>query len=324
MGPFCAFPAPSIAKVGQEELSASEVRWLSLSAQGLSKDRPTGPVTTAQLRGAIRAVGVVQLDAINVVERTQRLVLFSRIGAYDPAPLDAMTGPGGKLFETPGFPAVLTPMAHQPLLRWRAASYGVFQDNPTYIRRVEAYYEANVTYIAVVLAEVGERGPLAASALSDPRGRSGEWWQRRSDGRRALEVLFARGDLAAWRTPRFERVYDLPKRVIPAAVLATPTPSPEEAQRALIRLAAASLGVATVADLARYHLLNPAIAKARVAELVKAGELVPAQVAGGRDPVFVSRAARPSRPKRTHATLLSPFDSLIWDRDRTRRVFGFD
>lgn len=314
----------SIAKVGQEELSASEARWLAISAQGLSKDRPLGPATTRDLRGAIRAVGVVQLDAINVVERTQRLVLFSRVGTYNSALLEAMTGPGGELFETPGFRAALMPVAHQPLLRWRAASYGVPQDNPNYVRRVEAYYQANATYIAAVLAEVAARGPLAASALSDPRRRSGEWWQRRSDGRRALELLFARGDLAAWRTPRFERVYDLPERVIPAAVLASPTPSPEEAQRALVGLAAASLGVATVSDLARYHLLSPAVVKSRLPDLVEAGELIPVRVAGWRHPAFVTPTARPSWPKRTQATLLSPFDSLIWDRERTRRIFGFD
>ncbi|MBO0715579.1 MAG: YcaQ family DNA glycosylase, partial [Acidimicrobiales bacterium] len=310
--------------MGQEKLSASEARWLALSAQALSKDPPLGPATRAHLRRAIRAVGVVQLDAINVVERTQRLVLFSRIGAYDPALLDAMSGPGGDLFETPGFRAALMPMAQQPLLRWRTASYGVPRDNPTYVKRVDAYYRANAGYISAVLAEVAERGPLAASELSDPRRRRGEWWQRRSDGRRALEILFARGDLAAWRTARFERAYDLPERVIPASVLTSPTPSPEEAQRALIRLAAASLGVATVADLARYHLLDPMTVKARVAELVEAGELVPVQVEGWRAPAVMTSAARPSRPKRTRATLLSPFDSLIWDRERTRRVFGFD
>lgn len=315
---------PSIATVGQEKLSAIEARWLAISAQGLSSDRPVGPGTKAHVRRAVHQVGVVQLDAINVLERTQRLVLFSRIGAYDPSLLEAMTGPGGELFETPGFRAALMPVAHHPLLRWRAASYGVAQDNPTYVRRVQAYHQANASYIAAVLAEVAERGPLSASALSDPRRRSGQWWQRRSDGRRALELLFARGDLAAWRTLRFERVYDLPERVIPASVLASPTPSEEEAQRGLVRLAAASLGVATVADLARYHLLNPATVKARVPELVEAGELVPVQVAGWRDPAVVPKSARPFRLKRTQATLLSPFDSLIWDRERTRRLFGFD
>ena len=159
--------------------------------------------------------------------------------------------------------------------------------------------------------------------LSEPRRRDGEWWDRRSVGRQALEHLFERGQLAAWRTPSFERVYDLPERALPAEVLATPTPSIEEAQRELIRHAVDALGVATVRDLADYFRIRAAEAKEAVRELVDAGELVRLQVEGWAEPGHARPGAAPTRPRRTHATLLSPFDSLIWDRARTERLFDF-
>src|SRR5207237_8833186 len=160
-------------------------------------------------------------------------------------------------------------------------------------------------------------GPLPASKLSDPRRRQGEWWERRSAGRQALEWLFSAGELAAWRSEGFERVYDLPERVIPSAVLAQPTPPVEAAQRSLLAGAAGSLGVATVGDLADYYRITPVDAKARVTELVESGALVPVAVQGWRQPASCPAGARPRPPTRAHATLLSPFDSLIWERDRT-------
>jgi uncharacterized protein len=305
-------------------LSARDARRLAISAQGLGRARPGGTTGTRHLRDAIRAVGVLQLDAINVVARTQFLVLFSRIGAYDTRLLLDMTGPGGELFECAGYRAALMPVAHQPLLRWRADRYATYRDSPTSAARWDTYLEVHADYIAGALGEVAERGPLTASQLSDPRRRDGDWWERRSDGRRALEVLFAKGELAAWRTPTFERVYDLAERVIPPSVLAQPTPTEEEAQRALVMLAARSMGVATVADLAGYHLLQPATARARVAELVEAGELVRVEVEQWTEPAYLPVGARPAPLRRAHATLLSPFDPLISNRRRTRRMFGFD
>jgi uncharacterized protein YcaQ len=165
---------------------------------------------------------------------------------------------------------------------------------------------------------------LSAAMLDEPRRRDGEWWGRRSVGRQALEHLFERGQLAAWRTPSFERVYDLPERTLPAEVLAAPTPTVEDAQRALLSLAADALGVATVRDLADYFRIRTVEAKSGVRELVEAGELIPVDVEGWSDPAYVRREAAPTRPRRTHATLLSPFDSLIWDRARTERLFGFE
>jgi uncharacterized protein YcaQ len=201
---------------------------------------------------------------------------------------------------------------------------GTYGESPTRTARREAFREANADYIDNVFREVRDRGPLSAGQLADPRRRDGEWWDRRSFGRVTLEYLFMRGELAGWRTASFERVYDLPERVISDAVRAVPTPPAAEAQRQLLLLAAGALGVATVRDLAGYYVINPKVARTRVPELVDAGELVEVAVDGWTEAAYALPNARPKRPTRANATLLSPFDSLIWDRSRTLRLFDFD
>jgi hypothetical protein len=305
-------------------LSRREARRIAIDAQGLSAPRPKGRIGARDLRAVMARLGVLQLDAINVVERTQFLVLFSRLGAYDRTALHAMTGPGGELFEYWGHAASLLPMETQPLFRWRMEQHGPYGDGPAYAVRRQAWQEANAAFIDATLEDVRDRGPLTAAQLADPRRRVGEWWGRRSVGRQALEWLFARGMLAAWRAPNFERVYDVPERVIPDEILSRPTPPTDEAHRRLLALAAGSLGVATVSDLASYYQIKPQLAKLRVAELVEAGELLHVAVEGWRDRAYVHVDVRRPRTTRRHATFVSPFDSLVWDRGRNRRLFGFD
>ena len=303
-------------------LSNRDARWLAIAAQGLGGPRPAS-ATVRNLRSVVASVGTIQVDAINVLERTQFLVPFSRIGAFDRARLLAMSGPEGELFEYWGHAASLLPAADQPLFRWRMEGYGV-EDGSAWRAQWRAFKEQHTDYLAAVLAEVRDRGPLAASQLADPRRRDGEWWGRRSLGRQAMEVLFAEGHLTAWRNERFERMYDLPERVLPAPVLAAPTPSTDEAHRQLLLRAAAAHGVGTVRDLADYFRIKPRTAADRLAELVEAGALEAVAVEGWTEPGFVVAGTRPRRPRRTHATLLSPFDSLVWERARTSRLFGFD
>lgn len=269
-------------------------------------------------------VGTIQLDAVNVLERTQFLVPFSRLGSYNRAALGAFSGPGGEWFEYWGHAASLLPVELQPLFRWRMErSRQDLVDNAAARERRRAWRAEHADYVAAVLAEVVERGPLAASQLSEPRRRTGEWWGRRSVGRVALEQLFGDGALAAWRAPNFERVYDLAERVIPAEVLALPTPAAEDAQRELVLLAARCLGVGTVADLADYFWLRVPSARPRVAELVEDGRLSRVSVEGWSQPAFVATDAAVAAPRRREATLISPFDSLIWTRARTARLFQF-
>jgi uncharacterized protein YcaQ len=178
--------------------------------------------------------------------------------------------------------------------------------------------------MASILAEVRDRGPLTAGQLTDPRRRDGEWWGRRSIGRVALEMMFETGQLAGWRLPNFERIYDLPERVIPAAVLDAPTPTIDEAHRALVLMSVRALGVATIADIASYFYLLQADVTRAVKELVAAGELDAVKVDGWKTQGYMVAGGRRAQVTRRTGTLLSPFDSLIWDRARTQRLFDFD
>lgn len=308
------------------QLSVREARRLAVGAQQFGEVRPSGkaPVGRSEVEGVVAALGAVQLDAINVVERSQFLVLFSRLGPYDRALLHQLTGPGGALWEYWGHAASLMPMADEPLLRWRRELGGTYVPGPKVQARMRAWEKAQASYLAAILEEVRDRGPLTAAQLTDPRRRTGEWWDRRSEGRQAMEWLFSKGQLAAWRTPAFERVYDLPERVIPAVVRSRPTPTVEEAHRALLMKAARASGVATLGDLAGYYMIQARPARARLAELVESGELEPVEVEGWTETAYLVPGARAKSPSRSHATLVSPFDSLVWDRDRTRRLFGFE
>jgi uncharacterized protein YcaQ len=251
--------------------------------------------------------------------RAHELPPFSRLGPY---PRDLLTRAAGtaprRLFEYWGHEASLLPVELQPLLRWRMQRAA--DDAWGGMRRIAREQPGLVER---VLEEVRARGPLAASDLADERPRrSGPWWDW-SDAKRAMEYLFWSGQVtAARRTTSFERLYDLPERVLPRAILATPTPTVEDAQRELVRVAARATGVAAERDLRDYFRLPTADARARVAELVEAGELVPVEVEGwGRTQAFLHREARV--PRRVDArALVGPFDSLVWERSRVERLFG--
>jgi uncharacterized protein YcaQ len=176
-------------------------------------------------------------------------------------------------------------------------------------------------YVTAVLAEVSDRGPIAASELMDGGEKSGPWWGW-SKGKAALERLFWAGQItSAGRGPNFERRYDLPERVLPRSVLEAPTPPVDEAHRRLLLRAAKHHGVETARDLADYFRIKISVARPRLHELVEEGTLVPVQVADWREIAYLYPDAR--RPRRINAhALLSPFDSLIWERSRAERLFG--
>jgi uncharacterized protein len=297
---------------------------VAIAAQGLGAPRPSRPPGRVALCKVLDRIGTIQLDAVNVLTRTQYLVCFSRIGGFDRSTMEALSKPGGPWFEYWGHAASLLPVELHPLFRWKMQRWRDDQvDSPQVQARRRAWRADHRDYLQRVLDEITDRGPLAASQLSEPRRRSGEWWGRRSDGRRALELLFGDGVLAAWRSSTFERVYDLTERVIPADVLAVATPSAEEAQRELILHAARSTGVGTASDLADYFWIKTPSARLRIAELVEDGRLSEIEVEGWGKPAYALPGRLEKRLRRKEATLLSPFDSLIWTRDRGERLFGF-
>ena len=304
-------------------LSAAAARRIALAAQGFGRPRPATPPGTRQIRELVTRLGVLQLDSVNVFSRAHYMPVFSRLGPYDRSLLDRIAGhdtprPTRRLVEYWAHEASLIPVERHPLFRWRMA--GVDAEAWGSIRRV---IRERPGLVADTLELVAEQGPIRASATGIPRpDRSpGDMWNWH-DGKVALEYLFFTGQVVAAGRVNFERLYDLPERVLPAEVLAAPTPDPAEAQRELIRMAAAALGIATEPDLGDYFRLPRADSKARVAELVAAGELIETEVAGWAAPAYLWPAAH--RPRRIDArALLSPFDSLVWFRPRAERLFGF-
>ena len=257
---------------------------------------------------------MVQLDSVNVAVRTHYMPAFSRLGAYPRDRFDAYAYGRRRLFEAWGHAASLLPVEHYPLLRHRMED--------AHSRSIRSIGQERRDYVEAICREVAERGPLAVSDLRDQgRNRNRPWWGR-SDGKLALEWLFATGRLAASRRGNFTRVYDLTERVIPPRVLAAPAPGTRDAQRELLRLAAQAHGIGDAADLADYYRIGMPQARPLLRELVEEGELLEASVEGWDRPAYLHRDAR--TPRRIGAgALLSPFDSLIWRRDRTERLFGF-
>ncbi|MFN3216457.1 MAG: winged helix-turn-helix domain-containing protein [Acidimicrobiales bacterium] len=304
---------------GRDSLRADEARRIALAAQGFADPAPIGRVDRRHLRRVMNRIGLLQLDSVPVVIRTQYLPLFSRLGPYRPRLLDEIAYRDDEWFEGWAHEASLLPVGDEPLYRWmreRAAAGG------TWGGLVELA-EREPHYVADVLAEVADRGPLRAGDLSDPRPRAGEWWGSRSVGQLALDWLFRIGVVGVRRTPTFEKEFDLLERIVPAAIRAQPTPAPADAIRALLGRAGAALGVATAEDLVDYHRLPKREAKALIGDLVEAGELIPVDVEGWGAPAFRHVDARCPRSIGA-VTLLSPFDPVVWHRPRARRLFGFD
>jgi uncharacterized protein YcaQ len=301
-------------------LSAAQARRLALGAQGFARQRPDGTPNGWDLRRVLGHVRLLQIDSVNVLERAHYLPAFSRLGPYPRELLDrASARAPRRLFEYWGHEASLLPVDVQPLLRWRMARAS---DHAwAGMRRIQ---RERPELVDRLVEQIAERGPVTAAELAEPEPRqSGPWWDW-SDVKWALEWLFVSGRLTTARRRNFQRVYDLPERVLPATVLAAPTPAEADAQRELVRIAAASLGVAAERDLRDYFRLETAAAKLRIAELLESGELVPVTVEGwGRTPAYLAAGAR--IPRRIEArALVGPFDSLIWERSRVRRIFGFD
>ncbi|MGY1603817.1 winged helix-turn-helix domain-containing protein [Geodermatophilus sp. SYSU D00815] len=301
-----------------ERLPAALARRIALAAQGFAEPRPAGVVDTRQLRRLTSRLAVVQIDSVNVLSRSHYLPAFSRLGPYPRESLDALAGRRRHLFEYWAHEASFLPVRLQPYLRWRMAA----AEEHAWGSMVRIQQE-RPGYVAEILDRVREGGPLKASDLLEPRpDRPGTMWNWHA-GKVALEWLFYAGALTArHRTAGFERVYDLTERVIPAEVLAVPTPRPADAVRELVRTAGRALGVATERDLRDYFRLKPAPARQAIAELEEAGELQPVEVDGWGAPAWLDPGARRPRWIRARA-LLSPFDSLVWERPRVERIFGF-
>jgi uncharacterized protein YcaQ len=296
-------------------ISARQARRIALAAQGFAEPRPSGRIDIRHLRRVIDRVAILQLDSVNVLERAHYLPVFARLGPYPRTLLDEATHGRRELFEYLFHEASYSTGDILPLLRPRMEaiqSWGrvreVMDDHPGYIDKI---YE-----------EVAERGPLTGADLDDPGRRTGPWWGM-GKGSTALDWLYVKGKLAISHRPAsFAKVYDLAERVYPAAALDGPAIDREKSVRERTLIAARALGIGTMKDLADYFRMRTKNVRPQVEGLVTSGALLQVEVEGWRAPGFLHPAAR--MPRRVNArALLSPFDSLIWERDRTERLFGF-
>src|ERR687894_15553 len=300
------------------EMSRRDARRVALAAQGFSDRRPTGRIDSRHFQRVLDRLATVQIDSVNVVTRSHELVFFARLGPYDRGALNRWLWDSRQVFEYWGHEASLHPVSRHPLLRWRMAG-----DHPWGGIRRSA--RDNPAMVESALAEIAARGPVSISDLEvhqqAPR-QEASWWGW-GDGKRVVEHLFYTGDVTATRRNGFTRFYVLPERWLPASVLALPTPDADDARRELLLIAARAHGVGTARDLADYYRINVPAAAKLLAGLADDGALERVTVEGWAQPAYLHPEARRPRRRLRARALLSPFDSLVWERARTERLFDF-
>ncbi|MCQ3812808.1 MAG: winged helix DNA-binding domain-containing protein [Acidimicrobiia bacterium] len=309
-----------MAHIGQKQasLSSTQARRICLAAQGFKGLRPNGRVDRRHLRAVMSKIGLLQLDSVPVVTRTQYMSLFSRLGPYRPELLDEIAYRDDEWFEAWSHEASLLAVRDEPLLRWQKQRA---RRGETW-SHLAALARKDPNFVDEVLAQVRHK-PLTAKELVDPRQQSGQWWGGRSEGSIALDWLFRIGELGVRRRAGFQKEFDLLERIVPKDILAMPTHSEPDAQRRLLMRAAASFGVATASDLIDYYRLPKVPCKTRIAELVEDGRLIEVNVQGWNRPGLLHPQAVAARSIDV-CTLLSPFDPVVWCRPRGLRLFDFD
>lgn len=300
-------------------LPLAAARRIALAAQGFGEARPAVPVEKRHFNRAVNRLGLLQIDSVSAVVRAHYMPLFSRLGRYPMALLDeAASKRPRRLFEYWAHEASFLPVAMWPLMQWRmehaAEGRGIYKGIAAFGREKRAFVEE-------IFQEVRLRGPIAASDIEGHKG-SGGWWGW-SEAKHAFEWLFWAGRITTASRRGFERLYDLPERVIPKEVLALPVPAEADAQRELLRIGARALGIGSAACIRDYFRQSPEAAKTHIPELVEAGEIRPIAVKGwSHQQVYVHKDAR--APRRIEArALLAPFDPLVFERTRAERLFGF-
>jgi uncharacterized protein YcaQ len=305
----------------QIQLSLKQARRVALAAQAFNGRQAPTTIKSSHVTQLIERLGVLQIDSVNALVRSHYLPLYSRLGNYPQKLLDQAAWSQGrqrKLFEYWGHEASLLPVELYPLMRWRmqraSQGEGIYQQLAKFGREEQAT-------IAKVLQAVRDQGPLGAGSLSTRQERAGPWWDWSAE-KHALEWLFAAGEVTVSGRRGFERLYDLPERVLPSSILNHPPISEADAQRGLLLRAITALGVGTEKDIRDYFRQDPAPAKVGLAELLEERAIEPVQVQGWKQPAYVLPGLKVPR-KITASALLSPFDSLIWERARTERLFDF-
>ncbi len=312
----------------EQTISAKQARRIALAAQGFGhrvdhgvathrSREATTPVGTRQLNQAVGRLGLLQLDSVNVFERSHYLPLFARIGAYDKSLLDRLVfGARSGYLEYWAHEAAIIPTTAWPLFRWRMTAM-----REKYAAKPGGWVESNGPMLDWLRAELADRGALAASEITHDSGKGAGGWWGWSEVKTGLEWLFSFGEAVSAGRTRFERRYALAETALPAEIYRRDVPR-DEAIRELLRLSARAHGIGTLTDLADYYRIKAESARGAVEDLVDAGELLRISVEGWHRPAFLHRDAR--IPRRIDATaLLSPFDPVVWERSRAERLFDF-
>ena len=311
-------PAQVIVPRKSDQLSIGEARRIALAAQGFSTPRPTSTVTQRHVAGVLRSVGVIQIDSVNVLVRSQELPLFARLGSHKRTAIADATK-RGKIFEYWAHEAAHVPVEFHPLFRWKmdAARRG---DSAHW--GLSSFYAEHKSFVESIYRRVVSDGPLSSREMSVRKGPKGTWWDW-DETKIALEYLFWTGRvMSRARGSDFARIYDIPDRVLPESILTMATPSEHDARKTLVAHSATSMGIATAADLADYFRQKLNIVRPLIKELVEEGELREIHVEGWKDIAYLHPMARVPKSIHTRA-LLSPFDSLVWCRPRNERLFNF-
>jgi len=295
-------------------LSKQDAKRIAIRAQGLAGERPSQPIGLDDVHRSIRAMNLLQIDSVNVCVRSHYMPLFSRLGSYDQDLLDQLVYKEKAVFETWAHAACFVPVEDHRLFRQRMAA-----KKPR--KHLVEIMEERPGYLESVLEQFSEKGLLTASELDGAGKRSGPWWGY-TNGKVAAEWHFAKGALSIADRRNFARYYDLTERVIPAEHLNGTTPSVEESHREMMQLAVEAHGVGTAEDFADYYHLKNAEAKARLNELVESGDIQQVEVEGWDDPAYAPPEIESTEPTQARA-LLTPFDPLVWNRDRIDRIFDF-
>lgn len=301
-------------------LSPAGARALHLAAQGMLQAR-RARATKDDVLAAIRRMGVLQIDTISVVARSPYLVLWSRLGDYDPCWLDELLAEG-RLFEYWAHEACFIPIEDYGLYRHRMIDPGSLG-----WKYAGAWMREHPDEVERVLEHIREHGPARSADFERSDGQASGWWQWKPE-KRALEVLFTAGVLMIARRHNFHRVYDLAERVLPGWDDAA-MPSLADTQRSFALRAARALGVAKAAWIPDYHRTRPP--HVGLDALADEGLLLRARVDGWKEPVFVHpdhaallEQAAADKLAPTATSVLSPFDPIVWDRRRAQELFGFD
>jgi uncharacterized protein len=305
-----------------DSLGIREARRIALQAQGFNDPRPSGRVDRRHFRRVMDRLGLVQIDSVNVLTRSHELPFLARLGTYDRAALARWLWGSGEIFEYWGHEASLLPVDIQPLLRWRMADDHQWSG-------VGAFQKSNPGLDTAVLESILELGPVTlgelehlGEAIKRKKARATDMWNW-SPAKTAVEWHFWQGRVAAIRNPQtFERSYVDPAHVVPKAILSAPRPTDDDAMKTLLLRGARSHGVGTARCLGDYYRLNIVTSRRLLAELVADGALRSVTVEGWKQPAFLHPDAELPRWVRASA-LLSPFDSLVWERQRTEMLFDF-